>query len=202
MALATPTPAPGRLVAPAIGAAGLASLAILLLTLGAFGAGEQGLTLANRYLARLAFLIFLLPFSAGALRTLWPSAASRALLRQRRALGLAYATVQLTHAATIVALFRATPADFAWDVSVVGGSLGFVFVVALAATSNDAAERRLGGRAWARLHRTGIWYLWGIYVVTYVGRIAERDVSYAPLLLLALAGMGLRAAAARRRRRT
>jgi sulfoxide reductase heme-binding subunit YedZ len=80
------------------------------------------------------------------------------LLRYRRALGLLAFYYAALHLAAYVAL------DHAFDWPAIGrdiwrrpyvtiGMTAFVLLVPLAATSNDAAIRRLGGGAWARLHR-------------------------------------------------
>jgi methionine sulfoxide reductase heme-binding subunit len=80
------------------------------------------------------------------------------LLRYRRALGLLAFYYAALHLAAYVAL------DHGFDWPAIGrdilkrpyvtiGMAAFVILVPLAATSNSAAIRRLGGKAWARLHR-------------------------------------------------
>ena len=80
------------------------------------------------------------------------------LLRYRRALGLLcfyYATMHLT---TYLVLdqgldLAAIWADIVKRPYITIGMLAFGILVPLAATSNNAMIRRLGGAAWARLHR-------------------------------------------------
>lgn len=80
------------------------------------------------------------------------------LLRYRRALGLLAFYYAALHVAAYVAL------DHGFDWPAIGrdilkrpyvtiGMAAFVILVPLAATSTNAAIRRLGGRAWARLHK-------------------------------------------------
>ncbi|MBG0809271.1 protein-methionine-sulfoxide reductase heme-binding subunit MsrQ [Methylosinus sp. H3A] len=80
------------------------------------------------------------------------------LLRYRRALGLLAFYYAALHLAAYVAL------DHGFDWPAIGrdilkrpyvtiGMAAFVILVPLAVTSNNAAIRRLGAKAWARLHR-------------------------------------------------
>jgi DMSO/TMAO reductase YedYZ heme-binding membrane subunit len=66
------------------------------------------------------------------------------------------------------------------------GGLGYVVLLALVLTSNDAAVKRLGAR-WKTLHRFGVHYLWLIFTLTYLGRIAEPNPSSQSYVLFALA---------------
>ena len=79
-------------------------------------------------------------------------------MRYRRALGLLAFYYAALHLAAYVAL------DHGFDWPAIGrdilkrpyvtiGMAAFVILVPLAATSNNAAIRRLGAKAWARLHR-------------------------------------------------
>lgn len=175
------------------------ALAVSLLAVGAslalHGTGPLGWHAATRHTAQIAFPLFVLAFLASSVARLWPGPLSRALLARRRAIGLAFATAQLVHGAAILLLARHEPDTLGPDPSFVGGALGFVFVVAMAATSNDAAQRRLGPRAWRTLHRSGQITLFVIYAVTYAGRVAE-NANYWPGVLILAAALAIRLAAA------
>jgi sulfoxide reductase heme-binding subunit YedZ len=80
------------------------------------------------------------------------------LLRYRRALGLLAFYYALLHLTAYVALdhgfdWSAILADVVKRPYVTIGMASFALLVPLAATSSSAAIRRLGGKAWARLHR-------------------------------------------------
>ena len=96
------------------------------------------------------------------------------------------------HVGAIVALHRQPGVQPLDPVAGVLGGLGFVLIGALAATSSDAAVRRLGFRAWKRLHRTALYYLWVIYAVTYLGRIQAGRPEYAPGLVSVVALLAFR----------
>lgn len=171
------------------------ALAVLLGTLALNGTAALGWRIATRHTAQLAFPLFLVAFLASSIARLWPGPLSRALLARRRALGLAFATAQLVHGATILLYARHAQAVLAPDFNFVAGAVGFLLVGAMAATSNDAAVQRLGPRRWRALHRTGQVYLFVIFAVTYAGRVA-RDPAWWPGLALLVAALAIRLAAA------
>jgi DMSO/TMAO reductase YedYZ heme-binding membrane subunit len=187
-------------IACALGAAG--GLAAGALGLATGGAGAEGLRLAARYTARLAFLLFLPVYLASAWHRLAPGAASRWTLRRRRALGLGFASAHSVHLAALLAAVRASGEPMALSTAVVGGG-AYAMTLAMALTSNDAAVRRLG-RRWKTLHRVGIHWIWFVFAFSYAGRVAGGHAFFVPFAALALGALALRLVAwraARRRRR-
>lgn len=80
------------------------------------------------------------------------------LLRYRRALGLLAFYYACLHLITYTVLdqgldFAAIWADIVKRPYITIGMATFIILVPLALTSNNAAIRRMGGQAWARLHR-------------------------------------------------
>jgi sulfoxide reductase heme-binding subunit YedZ len=80
------------------------------------------------------------------------------LLRYRRAIGLLAFYYALLHLITYLVLdqgldFAAIGADIVKRPFITIGMATFVILLPLALTSTNAAIRRLGGQAWARLHR-------------------------------------------------
>lgn len=200
---AAPRPRSARRSGRAIAIAGAAALAGALAAAGlglAWGeSGPEGLRLAARYTARFAFALFLPVYVASAWRRLAPSAASRFVLAHRRALGLAFASAHTVHLAALTGALRAageTP-DAA---TLVGGGGAYLLTFAMAATSSDAAVRRLG-RHWRTLHRVGVHWIWFVFAFSYAGRVAGGDAFFVPFLALALGALGLRLVAWRTRRR-
>ncbi len=182
-----------------IGAAGIAVALIAAGTLAGPVTETEGLLLLNRYLARASFLVFALIYAAAPLARLRPGPASRAILRLRRSLGLGYALIMAAHLGAILAYARA-PDALAFDaLTISGGGAGLALIGAQAATSSDRAVRRLGRRAWQALHRVSIHWLWTVYAFTYLARVAERGLAYAPGLAAVLALLALRVYARRPR---
>src|SRR3954454_15153949 len=80
------------------------------------------------------------------------------LLRYRRALGLLAFYYAALHLTTYLVLdqgldFAAIFADIVKRPYITIGMASFVVLIPLAITSNNASIRRLGGQAWARLHK-------------------------------------------------
>ena len=170
-----------------------ASVGLIFLGVGFQDLGSHDrLLLINRYLARLSFLFFI-PIYAAAPLAIWrPGAATRGLIRIRRSLGLGYALVMATHLGAILAYQQTTGSEPLDLPTLLGGGLGFAFIAALALTSNDLSIRKMGGRAWKRLHRTALHWLWVIYALTYSGRVSEDGFEYLPALVTVFLLLGLR----------
>jgi DMSO/TMAO reductase YedYZ heme-binding membrane subunit len=150
-----------------------ASLALALIAMSALvmamaGVDESGVRTLIRVTARSSAALFLLAFVARPLRQAWRSALSRWLLANRRYLGVAAAVSHLIHLSAIVWLRSAWPRSYevAAQTAIFGG-LGFAFFFAMALTSSDRAVARMG-KNWRRLHKTGVWYLWFIFIFTFV----------------------------------
>jgi hypothetical protein len=179
---------------------GWASLAIglmiaaILLT---FGAGERGLHLVIRSTAQTSFILFTAAFVASPLLKLWPTGATRWLRANRRYVGVSFAVSHVCHGASIIALAVVTSGASLNSSSIVGGSLIYVIILAMAATSFDRPAKLLGQRAWNRLHSTGMYVLWTIFTLAYVLR-ALNSVLYLPFAFVAISAMLLRIAARRR----
>jgi methionine sulfoxide reductase heme-binding subunit len=166
----------------------------MALSLGLNGTAAVGWHAAARSTAIFAYGFWLFAFSASPLAVLFPNSTTRAVLIRRRAIGLAFTSSLGVHALAILRLATLESEILLPNLSVLGGALGIVFVGAMAATSNDAAIRRLGRARWRQLHQAGQIFLLGVFAVIYGGRFAE-DFSYWPGVALLVGAFGLRGAA-------
>lgn len=150
--------------------AGLLAVAAGLLA-GSDAAERAGL--AARWTARAGLPLFLVAFLASTLVRRWPGPATRALLRRRRQWGLGFALAHTIHlvALGINVVFYAPGRT--WQ-SLMGGGLAYAMLYAMALTSTDGWQRRLG-KWWRRLHSVGIYYLWFIFTASYTGRALGDD---------------------------
>lgn len=186
---------------PIVGWATLALLAMIAGLLATCGANAAGIRLVIRATARTSFALFLAAFVASALRRALRTPTTAWLLANRRQLGVAFAASHGLHLLAIFALYQWSPRRFLDETgiaAVIVGGLGYVFVLAMAATSFDRTAAWLGPRRWRRLHTTGIYYLWTVFVISYVPR-ALASPAYAPLALTAIAALVLRLTYPRRR---
>ncbi len=186
-----------------LGWAALAVTAVAVAVVGAEGAGETGLRAAIRATARLSLLLLLPAFVASSAQQLFRAPWSKWMLRNRRYLGLSFAVSQFTHLGFVVALATTANASFLAGLSrptLIGGSVGYLFLLLLTVTSFDRTTAWLGRRRWRLLHKSGVWLLWTIFAFTYLFAAlsgAPTGLFFLPLL----AGVALRAGAAIARRR-
>lgn len=170
-----------------------AAVGVLGLVIGG-GWTHEGALMATRLTARFAFPIFLAAWSASALAALFPGGWRTALLRRRRAVGLSFAAAHFVHLAFIlnlVLVFHHAPPN----VTVYGGGLVYVLIAAMALTSNDAAIKAMGRKAWKALHTTGGLAILLVFANSYVARLKTMPGLAAPALALIAVAVGLKLAA-------
>ena len=175
----------------------LLSLTLLGLSLwiaGMRGFEVDGVRMVIRFTARTSLMLFCLAFAAAALARIWPNAGTRWLRRNRRYLGVSFATSHAVHAVAIAAFAVMDPEAYAAATSLasyVFGGIGYAFIVALTATSFDRTAAALGARAWRRLHLIGGYYLLFQFMVSFGKRIPDMPL-YALFLIPLIAVFALR----------
>jgi DMSO/TMAO reductase YedYZ heme-binding membrane subunit len=168
-------------------------LTLILIALCVWIAGMRqfevdGVRMAIRFTARTSLLFFCLAFSAAALARLWPNAFTRWQRRNRRYLGVTFAVSHALHAAAIIAFANMDPIGYAAATSLASyifGGIGYAFIVAMTATSFDAAGALLGPQAWRALHLVGGYYLLLQFTVSFGKRIPEMPLYVLFLIPLA-----------------
>ncbi len=148
----------------------LLGTAILLALFSAYSISTAGsyidaLPILMRPTAQMAFLFFFLAFTTSSLHILRPSAYSKWAMKNRRYLGLNFALIHFVHLGFVLSNLALTPASREPQVLSVG-ALAYLFVFLLAATSNNAAVRKLGAKRWKMLHKSGSYYIWFIFLAT------------------------------------
>ncbi len=178
----------------------LAVTAIVAAILALVGTDEPGLRMAIRATARTSVVFFTLAFAASSLRRRWPNAVTAWLLRNRRQLGVSFASSHAIHLLAILAL-----CGWTWSglvertptVTLVGGGIAYVFIALMTATSFDATAAWLGPRRWRRLHTVGAYYNWAIFALNFFV-LAFMSPVYWPFAALLAGAMAVRLAAGRR----
>lgn len=123
--------------------------------------------------AWLAFLLFIMAFTASSIQISFKSTYGRWAMKNRRYLGLSFALVHFVHAGLVLSNLALTPATRTVG-ELSGGGLAYVFLGLMALTSNNASVRKLGAKNWKRLHKVGSYYIWLIFVARSIGSLPEN----------------------------
>jgi len=138
------------------------------------GATEDSIRQMIRVTAASSLVLFSLAFSASPLHHFLGDGRWRPVMQARRRLGLSFA---LSHSAHLIAIIALVEVVFGGDYSqlgdIVGGSVIYVFIFAMAATSNNTSVRLLGAKNWKRLHKTGSYLIWVGLFSTYLRNAGE-----------------------------
>jgi methionine sulfoxide reductase heme-binding subunit len=157
----------------------------------------QSLQFAIRASARTSFVLFLAAFTASSLVKLFPSSLSKALVRERRYIGLSFAFSQLVHAVVLIVYIKTAPEAF-WvgrtPATNIPGSIGYLMILLLAITSFRAPAKLIGPVNWKNLHRTGVWLIAIIFAGSFFTRIHIHSGYVVPGMIM-VAAMLLRVAA-------
>lgn len=156
---------------------------------------REGVLAGTAVTARWAFPFFIAAWTASSLARLWPGGWRTALLRRRRAVGLAFAANHFVHLGFVVAAVSSFGVTRPLFVYLAGGG-AYVMIAAMALTSNDAAQRALGNRTWKLLHTVGGWWVFVIFTNSYVSRLMEKPAIAGPAVALIATALTLRIAAA------
>ena len=178
--------------------AGIAALLALacaaLLTLSPDASGAR---MVIRFTARTSLVLFCLAFCASAMARLWPGPLTRWQRRNRRMLGLSFATSHLLHAGAIVLFAALDPGGFHQAtnlVTYINGGIAYLFIIAMAATSFRQSAAWIGPRAWSILHTCGTYYLWISFLIAFGKRFMLGPV-YPLAVALLVAALAIRLAA-------
>ena len=154
------------------------------------GINEASFRIAVRFTARSSCVLFLLAFSASALRKLKLTLFSHWLLSNRRYLGLSMAISHGFHAVAIAGIAILTAKNMVQDN--LDATLGYVFIILMTITSFKRPAAILGRRSWKILHRVGMYYLWLSFMVAFSSRLQESWWIYTPFVMVLVAAIILR----------
>lgn len=153
--------------------AGFAALSAVAFGLSTGDTALEGWRLATRYTARVAAVVFLLVFVTGPIWRGFRAGWIAPFMRNRRYWGLGFALAHIIHLGALTTFFIVSPEDPSL-ITILGGGLAYVLIVAMAATSNNWSQRTLG-QWWHRLHMVGMIYIWIIFAQSYAGRLEDPE---------------------------
>ncbi|MEX3942833.1 hypothetical protein AB4Y44_25335 [Paraburkholderia sp. BR10937] len=145
---------------------------------------------AIRATARTSFILFLAVFLATSFARVVPSALSRALVRERRFIGLSFAASQFFHATALIIYIRTAPEAF-WvgrtPATNIPGSIGYLMILLLTVTSFAMPARLIGPANWKKLHLVGVWILAVIFTASFLTRVHQHAAYLVPGMVMVVA---------------
>lgn len=172
----------------------ITTLITLLLVAGATLYADNyvaGLPYIIKPTAHAAFVFFWLAFTASSLHRLFPSGYSRWAMKNRRYIGLSFAAIHGIHAVLVLSNITLTDESRPILVFLVG-TMAYVFLGLMAVTSNNKSVSKLGVKNWQRLHRTGSWYIWIIFISGAPAAIIDGNIPRIIMSVMCVAALMLR----------
>ena len=168
----------------------------LLFNFGLAGWNAPAIHQAIDATGRSSLILFAIAFTSSSLESLWPSSLSRWTLRNRRWIGLSFASSHFIHLGLIVSMTVVFPDPFVSQQSMaqwVFGGLAYGFVFLMALTSTDQAQHWMGMKNWKRLHFVGSHWIWTVFLLTYLKPVKEDPLLfYLPFLIFTLLMIAIR----------
>ncbi|MCP3725265.1 hypothetical protein M3I53_19420 [Paraburkholderia sp. CNPSo 3272] len=172
---------------------GVLTVIVTLFALTAFAIAPnevESLQYAIRATARTSFILFLTVFLATSFARLVPSALTRALVRERRYIGLSFAASQFLHAVALIIYIRTAPDSF-WvgrtPATNIPGSIGYLMILLLTVTSFAMPARLVGPANWRRLHLAGVWIFAVIFAASFLTRVHQHAGYLVPGMIMVVA---------------
>jgi DMSO/TMAO reductase YedYZ heme-binding membrane subunit len=179
------------------------AMAAANLALFALGATEvSGLRMVIKVTARTSLTLFCLAFGASAFHRLWPNARTCWQLRNRRYLGLGFALSHAIHLAAVITLCEADRELFrslTQPAGIILGTITYLMIAIMAATSFDGAVRLLGPSRWRLLHLIAGYEIWAQFMIS-TGRRVVTQPFYLVFVAMLVAVFAARMAAMANRR--
>ena len=168
----------------------------LMVNFGLAGWEAPAITDAIDATGRVSLILFSIAFTSSSVESFWPSSLSRWTLRNRRWIGLSFASSHFIHLGLIISMTVFFPDPFVREQSMaqwVFGGLAYAFVMLMALTSTDQAQHWMGMKNWKRLHFVGSHWIWTLFLLTYVKHVKEGPFwFYLPILVFTLSLIPIR----------
>lgn len=172
-------------------------VALSLMSAGVFlvqGVNEDSIRALIRHTALSSLVLFCIAFAASSFQALYRKPWSAWMLRNRRYIGLSFASSHGFHLLFIITLLIEYPEPFLSHLApatLFGGGLAYLLVLAMSITSFKGPRRALGPKLWNLLHAAGSYYIWFIFMFSYAPRVAG-EANYLLHVLLLVGALAMR----------
>ncbi len=161
----------------------------IVLFLGIFyslGFNEESNRLAIRLTARMSGILFCLAFGASAFHAWVKNSFSWWIFMNRKFWGISFALMHLVHLAFLVLLQMYFHPVFerAATTSLLAGGLVYLFLVLMLLTSFPFFAKKISNKSWKILHTAGGYWIWLIFIISYVKSVLRGSNEYIPLVIL------------------
>ena len=139
--------------------------------------------------ARVGVILFCLAFVASSLHFFSKNSFTWWLRMNRKYIGISFAVLHLIHLFFLIVLqYNFHPVfDQAKTISLLGGGLAYLFVVLMLLTSFSFFSKYLSPKQWIFLHTAGGYWVWYIFIRSYVRKLTFGDYEFIPIALLLVA---------------
>ena len=150
------------------------------------GFNEESNRFCIRFTARLGVLIFCTAFMASSVQLLYKNAFTFWWMMNRKFIGISFAITHLMHLFFLGMLqyFFHPVFELAQPISLLGGGLAYLFVVAMLITSFPRYEKMLYQNHWKILHTVGGYWIWFIFARSYVRKVLAGHHEFWPYVIL------------------
>ncbi len=150
------------------------------------GFNEESNRIVIRLTARMSGILFCLAFGASAFHTWSKNSFSWWIFMNRKFWGISFAILHLVHLAFLVLLQQYFHPVFekAATTSLLAGGLVYLFLVLMLLTSFPFFAKKITKQSWKILHTAGGYWIWLIFMISYVKRVIRGSNEYIPLVIL------------------
>ena len=150
------------------------------------GFNEDGTRAAIAWSAKISILLFCLAFAASAAHLRIRNSLSFWWLMNRKYFGISFAINHLLHLGFLVILQQVFHPvfDLAASTSLMAGGIAYLFIVLMLLTSFEAFSKYLSRKNWKLLHTIGGYWIWMIFMSTYLKKVKNVGVEFLPFVLL------------------
>ncbi len=150
------------------------------------GFNEESNRLVIRLTARISGILFCFAFMASAFHAWFKNSFSWWFFMNRKFWGISFALMHLVHLGFLVLLQQNFHPVFekAATTSLLAGGLAYLFAVLMLLTSFPLFAKIISSKSWKTLHTAGGYWIWLIFMISYVKRVIHGSNEYIPLILL------------------
>lgn len=150
------------------------------------GFTEESNRLVIRLTARISGVSFCLAFGASAFHAWQQNSFSWWVFMNRKFWGITFAIMHLIHLAFLGLLQSSFHPVFekAATTSLLAGGLVYLFLILMLITSFPKYAKMVSKKNWVILHTIGGYWIWIIFMISYVKRVLGGSNEYWPLVIL------------------